>query len=88
MNKRTFLKSSAMLSLGAMAGLSAMGKTKESFPEIPLSGGAADDEDFWKQVRGMYNLNPAYINLENGYYCIQPQEILTKYQQHIREVNM
>jgi selenocysteine lyase/cysteine desulfurase len=36
----------------------------------------------------MYKLKPNYINLENGYYCIQPQEILEKYVEHIREVNL
>lgn len=32
-------------------------------------------------------MKSSFINLENGYYCIQPQEILNAYQQHINEVN-
>jgi selenocysteine lyase/cysteine desulfurase len=47
----------------------------------------AKDEDFWGSIRRGYKLNPDYINLENGYYCIQPQEILDRYIDHIREVN-
>ncbi len=88
MNKRTFLKSSALLGIGSIAGLSALGKTNDTYSELPADGGASDDETFWKQVRGMYKLKPDYINLENGYYCIQPQEVLTKYFQHIMDVNL
>ncbi len=88
MNKRTFLKKSALLGIASIAGLSAFGRANDSYPELPTEGGAPDDENFWKQVRGMYTLKPDYINLENGYYCIQPREILDKYMDHIREVNL
>lgn len=47
----------------------------------------AMDEDFWEAIRGGYKLKPDYINLENGYYCFLPQEILEKQIDHIREVN-
>ena len=33
-------------------------------------------------------LTPEYINLENGYYCILPEEVLENYFKHIREVNL
>ena len=88
MNKRTFLKTSAMLGIGSIAGLSAIGKSSDTIPELPTDGGAPDDEQFWANVRGGYRLKPDYINLENGYYCIQPQEILMKYFKHIQEVNL
>ena len=45
------------------------------------------DEPFWAEIRRGYRLKPDYINLENGYYNIQPSEILEKYMGHIREVN-
>lgn len=48
----------------------------------------ADDEVFWEGIRKGYSLQTEYINLENGYYCIQPNEILQKYLQHIQEVNL
>lgn len=47
----------------------------------------AQDEDFWEAIRSGYKLKPDYINLENGYYCFLPQEILESYLNHIREVN-
>ena len=48
---------------------------------------AAKDEVFWSQIRSAYRLKSDYINLENGYYCIIPQETLENYIQHIRHVN-
>ncbi len=47
----------------------------------------AENEDFWEAVRRGYQLNPDFINLENGYYCIQPKETLEKFIDHVREVN-
>lgn len=45
------------------------------------------DERFWAGVRAGYRLKPDYINLENGYYCITPQETLENLVHHVREVN-
>jgi len=83
MDKRTFLKHTSLLGLGSMLNLSAFGKMLEQTDDA-----APDDEDFWANIRKGYKLKPDYINLENGYYCIQPQEILEKYMAHIREVNL
>lgn len=47
----------------------------------------AKDEDFWMRIRGGYRLKPDYINLENGYYCMLPQETLENYIHHLREMN-
>lgn len=47
----------------------------------------ASNEEFWKQIRQGYKLKEDYINLENGYYCIQPQETLEHFINHVREVN-
>lgn len=47
----------------------------------------ASDESFWHEIRKIYKLKPDYINLENGYYCILPTEILEKAQAHQNEVN-
>ncbi len=87
MNKRTFLKNSAMLGLGSIAGFSALGKMAGDVAELP-GGEVKDGVDFWVSLRRGYNLTPDYINLENGYYCIQPREILDRYMEHIREVNL
>lgn len=47
----------------------------------------ASDEDFWMQIRSGYRLKPDYINLENGYYCFLPKDILDRHIQHVQEVN-
>lgn len=66
--------------------LSAMDKTIQKFsPVSPIK--LAADEDFWAEIRGGYRLKKEYINLENGYYCFLPQEILEHHITHIREVN-
>jgi len=87
MDKRTFLKNSTVLGLASMASLSAFGKMMDAVADLPATEVAKDD-DFWTSVRGGYALKPDYINLENGYYCILPKEILDRYISHIREVNM
>ncbi len=87
MNKRTFLKSSAMLGLGSIVSFRALSRIVEAVEHLPAEA-VASDEDFWTKVRAGYKLKPEYINLENGYYCIQPQEILDRYIAHINEVNM
>ena len=87
MNKRTFLKSSTMLGLASIASLSAFGKMLESVADMPADV-VAENEDFWGTIRKGYKLTPDYINLENGYYCFMPQEILEKYIGHIRDINV
>ena len=47
----------------------------------------ATDETFWEGIRKGYKLKTDYINLENGYYSMMPQEILEKYIQHVKDVN-
>lgn len=86
MDKRTFLKNASLLGLGKIGAIPALGRMADTLSAIPAAG--ADTEDYWAQVRNGYKLKSDYINLENGYYCIQPQEILDKYINHIREVNL
>lgn len=75
MNKRQFLKSTIGLSL------------TPSLAELLRQPAAADDEEFWAQVRTAYRIKPDYINLESGYYNILPEETLEKHLKHIREIN-
>ena len=50
--------------------------------------GAADDERFWKRIaRKYYGVSPDYINLENGYYGIQPKPVLHVFQKNISIAN-
>ena len=87
MDKREFLKSSTVLGLGSLLTFPSIEKLIQSVEhKSPVE--LASDEDFWIQIRKAYKLKPDYINLENGYYCIQPEEILEAYIKHVRDVNL
>ena len=46
--------------------------------------GAPDDEKFWKRIaKKYYDVSTDYINLENGYYGIQPKPVLQAFQKNI-----
>jgi len=86
MNKRTFLKNSAMLSMAGLVPFSSLDQWLEKFTHR-TSDELAKDEMFWEGIRKEYKIKPDYINLENGYYCFLPQETLEKFIDHVREVN-
>ena len=87
MNKRTFLKSLGVLGLAAAARpVPALNKWIDMHSHIPANK-LASEENFWSGIRQGYRLKPDYINLENGYYCIQPEETLENFIQHVRDVN-
>lgn len=74
------------MGFGGITSFDALGKIVDSISQL-TSNEVAGDENFWTTIRNGYNLKPDYINLENGYYCILPQETLENYIQHIRDVN-
>jgi selenocysteine lyase/cysteine desulfurase len=84
MDKRTFLKNASLLGLGSLTAINSWGKAAPA--EWPAEGSTGDT--YWSGIRKGYSLKPDYINLENGYYCIQPREILEAYKKHIDEVNL
>ncbi len=86
MEKRSFLKGLALAGLSVPVSANALDKWI-ALAEKRTPTDLASDEDFWAGIRGGYNLKPDYINLENGYYNILPNELLESYIQHIREVN-
>jgi selenocysteine lyase/cysteine desulfurase len=86
MKKRSFIKGLALAGLSAPFSANAFDKWISIGNQKPAAE-LASDEDFWKGIRGEYDLKPDYINLENGYYNILPKEILENYIKHIREVN-
>ncbi len=86
MDKRSFLKSAGLLSLGSIVGVESLTELIKNVSHIP-SPILAKDEDFWVKIRGGYLLKPDYINLENGYYCFLPQQTLENFIKHVREVN-
>ena len=85
MDKRKFLKSLGLLSAASVTA-QGMDKWINNFAHVTPED-LAEDETFWTGIRGNYRLKPDYINLENGYYSILPQETLENYVNHIREVN-
>ncbi|NOQ75926.1 MAG: aminotransferase class V-fold PLP-dependent enzyme [Crocinitomix sp.] len=86
MDKRTFLKNFSLLSMATLPGVNALSNVVEQYEHIPLSELAAD-EDFWATIRKGYRINPDYINLENGYYCMMPEETMFHYLQHVKDLN-
>jgi selenocysteine lyase/cysteine desulfurase len=86
MDKRTFLKGVALAGATVPFGLAALADRLARFAGTPATA-IATDEDFWVAVRDGYRLKPDYINLENGYYNIQPGEILDAFIGHVKEVN-
>ena len=50
--------------------------------------GAPDDEKYWKHIaHKYYDVSKDYINLENGYYGIQPKPVLQAFQKNILLAN-
>jgi selenocysteine lyase/cysteine desulfurase len=82
MNKRGFLQSIS----GATLGL-ALGPQLHANPTALVR--AADDGDaaFWATVRAQFRLTSDYINLENGYYCFQPEPVLEAFVGNVRAIN-
>ena len=87
MNKRDFIKTGALLGIGSLLPLE---KLDALLARVSHQGATelASDEDFWSEIRSGYTLKSDYINLENGYYCIQPNATLEAFIQHVRSVNL
>jgi selenocysteine lyase/cysteine desulfurase len=86
MDKRTFLKIAGLIGMGGMLSLESLAQMVNRVSSVP-STELAGDEDFWASIRKGYRLKPDYINLENGYYCFLPEQVLEKFIEHVREVN-
>ncbi len=87
MDKRTFIKQLSALGIsGTFPFMEVLGKSIQEFADVPETI-LASNEDFWSRIRSGYRLNPDYINLENGYYCMMPQETLNTYLENVKEIN-
>ena len=86
MNKRNFLKKITLAGLATSPTFQTLNKLVAKYEDFSPSE-LASNEDFWMEIRSGYRLKPDYINLENGYYCIIPQETLENLIHHIREIN-
>jgi len=83
MDKRSFLKSFAK-----MAAITPFLPYNLNAREIKIPKDYGNnDEEFWKNIRKDYLLKPEYINLENGYYNITPQPTMSRYLEHIKNIN-
>lgn len=76
-----------MLSLVTVPGFNQLDDFLANYTDVQPAV-LASDESFWEGIRKGYKLKTDYINLENGYYSMMPQEVLEKYLQHIRHVNI
>lgn len=86
MNKRQFIKTLAATSVAAPVFGKHFDKALSKVEaQTPLE--AAQNEEFWTEVRRGYKVKPDYINLENGYYCFTPQETLQNFIGHVQEIN-
>jgi selenocysteine lyase/cysteine desulfurase len=83
MNKRRFLSSAGGASLGLLFGPTLLAQ----YATKPVAA-VAEDEPFWAAVRGQFQLTGDYINLENGYYCFQPQPVLDAFIDNVRTINL
>lgn len=90
-NRKKFIQQ-----LGAgllMTGLPAIGSAEDIFDSTInindfKNDGAADDEKYWKHIAHKYYIvSKDYINLENGYYGIQPKPVLQAFQKNILLAN-
>ncbi len=86
MDKRTFLKNAGLVGLSGMLGMKSIASLVETVSAVSPAK-LAEDEDFWAAIREGYRLNPDYINFENGYYNILPEQVLEKFIGHVKEVN-
>ena len=82
MNKREFLRTMGGVSAGLVFGPELL----TQYAHVPAAT-LADDEAFWASIRAKFKLNPDYINLENGYYCFQAEDVLEQFIGHVRHVN-
>jgi selenocysteine lyase/cysteine desulfurase len=82
MHKRDFLRTLGGASLGVLLDPGVLARYAHAAPAA-----LAEDEAFWAAVRGKYRLTPEYVNLENGYYSMQSEEVLEGFVRQVRSVN-
>jgi selenocysteine lyase/cysteine desulfurase len=83
MNKREFVRALGSASLGVMFSPHLLAR----YSAMPYER-LAEDEAFWRTIRGKYRLTPDYINLENGYYSMQAEPVLDAFIGHVRAINV
>lgn len=82
MNKREFLRTAGGAGLGLLIGDSLWAKYAPMPPQV-----LAGEAEFWEALRAKYRLKPDYINLESGYFSMQPEPVLEAYIAKVRQIN-
>lgn len=75
-----------------MAGLPGWAAACDHLPGVDAADfaaeGAPDDERYWKKIaRKYYNVSGDYINLENGYFGVQPKPVLKAFLKNTERAN-
>ncbi len=90
-DRKSFLQ---LLGAGLLIpGIPSIGRATEVFKDkIDMNDfeneGEPGDEKYWKNIaRKYYDVSKNYINLENGYYGIQPKPVLEAFKKNIELVN-
>ena len=83
MDKRQFLRSAGAAGLGLMSARDLLA----GVADVPASE-LAQDEAFWAALRSQFRLTSDYINLENGFYCFQPEPVLDEFVRNVRAINV
>ena len=86
--RRSFLKKTG----AAMMLPLSFSEISAAIPDIPDHSGVkaselAGDEAFWDEIRKMYVQNPAFINLESGYFSPAPELVKTGWIDRLTEIN-
>jgi selenocysteine lyase/cysteine desulfurase len=82
MDKRLLVRSACGASLGLLFGP----KLFAQYGSMATAA-VAEDEAFWAAIRGQFRVTSDYVNLENGYYCFQPEGVLDAFTDNVRAVN-
>ena len=83
MDKREFLRTLGGVSLSAWFAPAQLTR----YARLPAEA-LARDEPFWDGIRARYRLAPDYINLENGFFCLQPELVLEGFIARVRDINL
>ncbi len=88
-SRKDFLKFIAGSAAVGSLPFQSLGASKTAIELNDLQGeGAPDDEKFWRNIsRKYYPLSKDFINLENGYFGLQPKPVLEAYQGYVQQVN-
>jgi len=83
LGKLAIAPSALQLTAGFWEELAAANRKLAHLPAKQL----ASDEAYWEIIRQAYNVSPNFINLENGYFSLQAQEVMEAQFQNIRMIN-